>query len=102
MTYRVELTNRAIRDLRRIYRAIDDANATLARLWFDGLEAAIASLDEHPARAPPTPEDGTLRHLLYGHRPVYRIIVDIDEAKHLVRVMAIRHGARRSFTPTDE
>jgi plasmid stabilization system protein ParE len=49
MTYRVDLTARAIRNLRRIYRDINATNSGQARTWFNGLEAAVLSLDEHPA-----------------------------------------------------
>ena len=75
MTYRVDLTERAVRDLRRIYQDINAESAAQARDWFNGLEKAIFGLGEYPARGAPIPEDGDLRHLLYGrkgHR--YRII----------------------------
>jgi toxin ParE1/3/4 len=96
MAYRVELTARAVRDLRHIYRAISAVESEQARNWFNGLEAAVFSLEEFPTRCPVTPEESTLRHCLYGHKPyTYRIIYEIDEPKQLVRVMFIRHGARQ-------
>lgn len=96
MAYRVDLTTRAERDLRRIYRAVDAAESGAAQAWFQGLEAAVLSLDENPARSPATPENGRLRHLLYGHgRHVYRVIYAIDERGRTVTVLHIRHGARR-------
>jgi plasmid stabilization system protein ParE len=96
MTYRVELTARARRDLELLYRAIDAANSELARVWFNGLEAAVLSLDEHPARCPVTPEDPALRHLLYGRKGrVYRIVYMIDEPRRVVSVLHIRHGSRQ-------
>lgn len=95
MAYRVELTSRAGRNLKRIYRDINAANSTLAGGWFNGLEAAILGLAEHPARCPVTPENPSLRHLLYGSKPyVYRIIYTIDEKRLVVSVLHIRHGAR--------
>jgi plasmid stabilization system protein ParE len=66
MEYRVELTARASRNLRRIYREINAADSERAHVWFNGLEAAVLSLDEHRARCPATPENRNLRHLLYG------------------------------------
>jgi plasmid stabilization system protein ParE len=76
LAYHVDLTERATRDLRRIYQIINAADAAQARAWFGGLEQTILSLDEHPSRGAPTPEDGTLRHLLYGRRRHrYRIIM---------------------------
>jgi plasmid stabilization system protein ParE len=100
MAYRVDLTTRADRDLRPIYRSIDAAVSEQARVWFDGLEAAVLSLEEHPARTPVTPEDRSLRHLLYGHgRSVYRIIYAIDERVGVVTVLHVRHGSRRPLSP---
>jgi toxin ParE1/3/4 len=99
MAYRVDLTERAARNLRRIYRTINANDVVRARIWFNGLEKAILSLDQHPARAPTIPEDDGLRHLLYGRKPnVYRIIYAIDERNHIVTVLHIRHGARQAFT----
>jgi toxin ParE1/3/4 len=99
MAYRVDLTERAARNLRRIYRTINANDVVRARTWFNGLEKAILSLDQHPARAPTSPEDHGLRHLLYGRKPnVYRVIYAIDERNHIVTVLHIRHGARQAFT----
>jgi plasmid stabilization system protein ParE len=96
MAYRVELTARAGRNLRRIYRSIHADDSAQAHAWFNGLERAVLSLDEHPSRCPPTPEDATLRHLLYGAKPdTYRIIFRIDERSLAVAVLHIRHGARK-------
>jgi plasmid stabilization system protein ParE len=75
MAYRVELTDRADRDLRSIYRRIhaDDSWAV-------------------------TPEDENLRHLLYGSKPhAYRIVYCVYERAKKVRVLHIRHGARKAF-----
>jgi toxin ParE1/3/4 len=100
MAYRVELTARAARDLRRIYVQIDAANSERARDWFNRLEAAIFSLDEHPARSPVTPEDANLRHLLYGGRGhVYRVIYAIDQQNRTVTILHIRHGSRQAWSP---
>jgi plasmid stabilization system protein ParE len=100
MAYRVELTARAGRNLRRIYRHINAEDSAPAHAWFNGLEAAILRLDEHPARGAVIPEDGDLRHLLYGNKPhIYRIIYAIDERRRVVTVLHIRHRAREAFTP---
>ncbi|MGD0430304.1 MAG: type II toxin-antitoxin system RelE/ParE family toxin [Acetobacteraceae bacterium] len=98
MAYHVELTARASRDPGRIYREINAANSEQARAWFNGLEVAILSLDQHPARCPVTPEDANLRHLLYGNRRfIYRIIYTIHEQSQVVTVLHIRHGMRRRY-----
>jgi hypothetical protein len=48
MIYRVDLTLRAVRNLRRIYREINATASTLARAWFNDLEVAVLSLDGQP------------------------------------------------------
>ncbi len=98
MTYRVDLTERAARDLRRLHLTINAADSMQASVWFNGLERAVFSLDEHPARCPVIPENGSLRHLLYGRRRHrYRIIYMINEGDRVVTVVHIRHGARDAF-----
>jgi len=95
MAYRVEITGRALRDLAIIYGRIEAETSTQAARWFDGMEKAINSLDEHPTRAPITPEDRALRHLLYGKKPyVYRIIYEIEEDSSTVYVLHIRPPGR--------
>ncbi len=103
MAYRVDLTGRAQRDLRRLYRIINAEYSTQARTWFNGIEAQILSLDEHPARNPTIPEDRNLRHLLYGRgRNVHRIIYTIDEPSRIVSVLHIRHGSQDAFDPNGD
>ena len=99
MPFRVELTARAARDLRRIYRYINAADSDAANAWFNGLEAAILSLSENPARCPIVRERNDLRHLLYGsRRNTYRVIFEIDEPGGVVTVLHIRHGAQEPLT----
>jgi plasmid stabilization system protein ParE len=98
MAYRVELTDRAHRDLRSIYRRIHADDSRSAFAWFNGLETLVYSLDEFPNRGAVTPEDENLRHLLYGNKPhVYRIVYRVYERAKKVRVLHIRHGARKAF-----
>jgi toxin ParE1/3/4 len=100
MTFRVELTARAGRDLRNIYRRIHADSSMQAFAWFNGLEAIVHSLDEYPNRGAITPESNKLRHLLYGNKPhIHRIIYSVDQRAKKVRVLHIRHGARDAFTP---
>lgn len=99
MAFRVELTRRATRDLRCIYEYINAANSDAANDWFNGLEEAVLSLGENPARCPMIPEGHDLRHLLYGsRRNIYRIIFDIDEVGGVVTILHIRHGAQARIT----
>jgi plasmid stabilization system protein ParE len=68
MAYRVELTERAARDLRHLYRIINAEHSAQARTWFNRLEHAIWGLDENPSWYPVIPEATHLRHQLYGRR----------------------------------
>ena len=100
MAYRVELTHRAARDLTRLYRDIQAEDSDAAAAWFNGLEALVYSLDEHPNRSAVTPENKRLRHLVYGTKPqVYRIIYRVIDRTETVKVLHIRHGARDAFSP---
>jgi toxin ParE1/3/4 len=98
MAYRVEITDRALRDLASIYKRIEAETTTRAARWFDGMEKAINRLEEHPQRAPVTSEDSDLRHLLYGKKPnVYRIIYAIEEDTSTVYVLHIRSPGRANM-----
>jgi len=102
MAYRVDITRRAERDLDRLYLTIEADSSEQARVWFNGLERTVLSLDEHPARGAPIPEGGELRHLLHrrkGHR--YRVMYAIDETSSTMTVLHIRHGARDAFQPDE-
>ncbi len=100
MRYQVKITARALLDLAHIYRRIEAAESPAAARWFGGLEEAIYSLEQHPSRAPVTPEDKKLRHLLYGRKPnVYRIIFEVVERAGRVDILHIRHGARDKIKP---
>ncbi len=99
MIYRVELAERATRDLDALYAAKNASGSPAAARWYNGLEAAVCALESHPYRCPVAPEAGKsrrpLRHLLYGRKPhVYRAIYEIDEQRKLVKVLTLRHGAR--------
>ena len=99
MTYRVDVTARAARDLTRIYRRIQAEHSQQARAWFNELEALIHRLDEHPSRGAETPENPTLRQLLHGKKPhLYRVIYEINAHGQKVSVLHIRHGAQAAFT----
>jgi len=79
-----------------LYLKINAALSGQAQAWFDGLEAAILSLDENPLRSPATPEDARLRHLYYGHgRNIYRVIYRVNASNEVVTIVHIRHGARQ-------
>jgi toxin ParE1/3/4 len=95
MAYHVELTDRALRDLGLIYQRIEAASSEQAARWFARLENAIFSLEKYPSRAPRTPENPRLRHLLFGRKPyVYRVIYEVNDRKTKVFVLHIRAPRR--------
>ena len=72
--------------------------------WFHGLWAAIGSLQEMPTRCPLARESNvlrrTIRQLLFGRPPnVYRVLFVVVNDE--VRVLRIRHGARRRLERLD-
>jgi len=102
MAYRIKISPRAEWDLAWIYHQIRPERSELALKWHRGLRQAIRGLSENPERCPMTPEDPTLRHLLYGKSPyVYRTFFRIGKKRRHVEVIHIRHGAQRPFTPAD-
>jgi len=102
MAYLVRIMPRAERDLDAIYQGINAQYSDAAFRWFNGLERALFTLEESPARCPITREDARLRHLLYGKKPhVYRVIYCFDEKNKEVEILHIRHGARQAFRTED-
>ena len=96
MAYVIKFTARAERDLRHPYQEIDGVNSAIAQKWYRGLKKKILSLDKQPNRCPVTPENGELRHLLYGHRRnIYRVIYRVIGMQ--VEILHIRHGSRKRF-----
>jgi plasmid stabilization system protein ParE len=70
MTYLVELTARAARDLETLYREMNAAESGAAARWYNGLEQTVYARARFPQRCPIAPEarkaKRNLRHLLYG------------------------------------
>jgi toxin ParE1/3/4 len=98
MAYRVDLTPRAQTDLDKIYATITREAPFRGPLWFDRFEQSIRSLSPFPERcivvAKLSTRKRTVRQLLFGRRRhVYRIyFVTVED---VVKVLHIRHGARR-------
>jgi plasmid stabilization system protein ParE len=102
MAYLVSISSRAQRDLALIYKRINADDSDAALKWYLGFKQAILGLKEQPNRCPVTPENQTLRHLLYGNKPhIYRAIYRVVETRKLVEVLHIRHGARKGFKGAD-
>ena len=106
MAYRVSLSARAEDDAYAAFERIREAAPMHAEKWLVRLFMAIDTLSQNPARCPVIPEAKELgfsvRHLLYGEgRGVYRIIFDIRQEEHHVRVLRIWHGSRDAVTAAD-
>ena len=103
MAYRVDLARNAEAGLDELYLWVVDRAPQQGAAWFNGLERAILSLDQHPERCPVAPEsidpDNPVRVLGYGRRPhVYRIFFTVDHSANVVRVVHVRRGARQRPT----
>jgi plasmid stabilization system protein ParE len=103
MAYRVEIGKNAEAELEELYLWVVARAPQQGAKWYNGLERAVLSLDQHPKRCPVAPEtfdpDQPVRVLSYGRKPhVYRAFFIVDEDARLVRVLHIRRGTRRRAT----
>ena len=97
MTYQVVVTDQGDAEAEDAYLWILERSPDGAARWWNGLEAAILSLEQMPTRCPLAPEneefEEEIRELLYGKRQHrYRILFTVRE--QTVVVLHIRHGAR--------
>ena len=98
MVFHVKVSSRAKRDLISIFDWLLKQGAGETGLrWFEGLQKAIASLEQNPRRCTLAPESESLpqevRQLLYGGKPhVYRTLFTTNE--QTVMVLGVRHGRR--------
>ena len=104
MAYRVEIARRAEADLEELYLWVVERAPDQGARWFNGLERAVLSLDQHPKRCPIAPESfdpgRPVRVLIYGRKPhAYRIFFTIDDDAEVVRVVHVRRGARKPSLP---
>lgn len=102
MKYRVEIAPEAVPEAEQDYLWIREHSPVSAAKWFNGLVEAVESLENQPTRCALAPENDAfeeeIRQLLYGKRGgVYRVLFSI--AGGTVRVLHIRHGARRLLEP---
>jgi len=104
MAYRVEVSKNAETELEELYLWVVGRAPRQGAKWFNGLERAVLSLDEHPKRCPIALEsidpDHPVRVLSYGRKPqVNRIFFTVDDNANVVRVVHVRRGARRPPMP---
>ena len=106
MAYRVEITKTAEADLESLYAWVIAQAPHQGASWFNNLETAILSLDRKPHRCPVAPEsadaDHPIRVLHFGRRRhVYRAFFAVDDRRRIVRVLHIRHAAKRRIMVKD-
>jgi len=107
MAFHVEISPRAFNDLDEIARYIKQQGSfEQAEEWFNGIIAAIRTLEGMPNRCPVADESEELeqevRLLLYGKRNrkyrVYYSILQKTPSTGRVRVFHVRHWARKSLS----
>jgi plasmid stabilization system protein ParE len=104
MAFRVEIARRAESDLEELYLWVVERAPQQGAKWFNGLERAVLSLDQHPKRCPVAPEnldtDHPVRVLTYGRKPhTYRIFFAVDDdAGVSCACFMSRRGARQRPT----
>ena len=100
MAYRVEIARLAEADLEELHLWLVERAPQQGARWFNGLERAVLSLDQHPKPCPVAPEsldpDHPVRVLSHGRKPhAYRVFFTVDEYAEIVRVLHVRRGARQ-------
>lgn len=104
MSFRVEVTRRATREIEEQYDWLAARSQAGADRWRDGLLSAIDALAEDPARFPEAPEaewcDYELRQLIHGQkRQVHRVLFEIRG--DVVIVLRVRHSAQDLLGPDE-
>jgi plasmid stabilization system protein ParE len=99
--YKVVIAPPAVEDAVEAWRYIALDSHAAADRWYAGLLHAIDSLGAHPRRHRRARESASfafeIRQMVYGsHRVLYTIV------GHEVRVIHIRHAARRDLIPNEE
>jgi plasmid stabilization system protein ParE len=104
MTFRVEITRTAAREIEERYDRINEQGRNSADKWRAGLIEALGALGANPEMYPEAPEaewyGAGLRELYYGkRRNTYRILFEIRE--NVVYILRVRHG-RQDFLKPEE
>jgi plasmid stabilization system protein ParE len=96
--YRVDFSPEARLEALEAAEYIARTSPAAALRWYEGLERALAGLEAMPRRWARAPESEflgeELRHSLYKS---HRIIFRIEEDTRSVRVLHVRHAARRAI-----
>jgi plasmid stabilization system protein ParE len=94
----------AQRDIAAAYIWLSERDPQAADNWFDDIYETIGSLEIFPLRCPLAPESKFLnleiREIFHGRRQhKYRILFSVTEQE--VRILHVRHGARRALGETE-
>jgi plasmid stabilization system protein ParE len=101
VTFRIEFTDVADMEVQDVFLWLLGRSPEQAGRWQAGLERAVDSLGQFPTRCPLAPESGAfdvpVRQLLYGSYRILFTLADADDDGTLdtVRILHVRHGARR-------
>ncbi len=106
MAYQVALADSAKADANQIYDWVIERAPVRGPEWFEELIDCLHSLENLPHRCPLAREAEAakreIRCLLFGKRRiVYRILYQVDEARKMVWVLHIRHGALADLSPEE-
>jgi plasmid stabilization system protein ParE len=108
VTFRIEFTDAADMEVQDTFLWLLGRSPEQADRWQAGLEQAVNSLTQFPGRCPLAPESDAfavpVRQLLYGSYRVLFTLVDSDDdgAPDTVRILHVRHGARRLLSQETE
>ena len=104
MKYRVIIQPPAFDDLDEACAWLAARSPQAAARWLEGMFAAIRTLESNPERCGLAPENDNvhyeIRQFLHGRRGnVYRVLFTIQAGA--VRILHVRHAARKFFDPED-
>jgi len=102
VTFQVEITDAALRELDAAFRWLEEQAPTGAARWRESMLKAAATLADKPKRCPLAPESSLhpaeLRHLIVGNRrSAYRLLFEIRG--RTVVILRVRHSAQELLDP---
>jgi len=96
MAYKIYVTPRAQADIAAAFGYLAERSPEAAKRWYNSIAADIASLREMPGRCPAMRAAGIkCRQFIRGR---YRVVFDIVDDAKAVRILTVRHSARREIT----
>ena len=104
MSFQVEYTRNAQKEIEESYLWIKERAVVAAEKWRDDLIEKVDALADNPHRHPLAPESGKfpceVRQLLFRkRRSQFRIFYTIDEQR--VVILAVRRSSRKPLEPGD-